>query len=312
MTSIVVVGSINMDLVVQTRQLPLPGETVLGDALLFIPGGKGANQAVAAARLGCPVSMVGKVGMDEFGPSLIENLKTSGVKTSAIEVDQESSSGTAVIIVSDKGENQIVVSPAVNGKVDADFVAAHENLLASAALIALQFEIPIPSIEKTLEIARKHHIKTIINTAPYTKTPQGFFAGVDILVSNEVEAGSLTGIEIRSVATAKQAAEKMLSQEGVSTAIITLGAAGSVLAQGNEVIHYPAFAINPADTTAAGDAFIGGLIAAYTQGVSNLEMLRYANAVGAITATRLGAQPSLPTKEEVEAFLLTAKLKKLD
>ncbi len=306
MASIVVVGSLNMDLMVQTRHLPLPGETVSGSALRYIPGGKGANQAVAAARLGCDVAMIGRVGNDQFGPVLLQNLQDAGINTRGVVMDTETPTGTAVILVDQKGENQIVVSPAANYKVCPDDITGFEELLSQAALIVLQFEIPLPSIQRTLEIARRHQIKTLINTAPFMDTPPGFYQGVSILVSNEIEAGNLAHMPVEDVASAKKAAVKILAEQGVGTSVITLGAMGSVLAQDEKVMDCPAFPVQAVDTTAAGDSFIGGFVSAYVRGLSAGEGLKFANAVGALTTTRLGAQTSLPTRAEVDFFLSNA------
>ncbi|MEM5775014.1 MAG: ribokinase [Anaerolineaceae bacterium] len=303
MSSVIVIGSLNMDLVVQAPHLPAAGETISGSDLHFIHGGKGGNQAVAAARLGCDVAMIAKVGSDQFGKSLISALDDAGVDANGVSIDPQSVTGTAVIVVADNGENQIVVSPAANYRLTPTDIEAAEELIANAKMVALQFEIPQDTIRKAIEIANKHNVEVLINCAPFTETQPGFYSGVNILVVNEVEAQALSGKLIKDVESAREASRVISTNLNVPKVIITLGADGAVATWDGESIHVPSVSVNAIDTTAAGDAFIGGLIAARLRGLPLLEVLEFANATGAITTTRLGAQTSLPTVVEVESLL---------
>lgn len=303
MASVLVIGSLNMDLVVKAPHLPAAGETISGGDLHFIQGGKGGNQAVAASRLGCDVAMVGKVGSDQFGKVLISALDEAGVDSRSILIDQEAVTGTAVIVVAENGENQIVVSPGANFRLGATDIDAVEELFTNAKMVAMQFEIPQGTIRRVIEIARRKNVEVLINCAPYTEVGPGFYSGVDFLVANEVEAHALSGINIADIQSAYEASLTIASKLNVPKVIVTMGADGAVAAWDGEIFHVPSLSVNAIDTTAAGDAFIGGLIAAYMRGLSPREVLEFANATGAITTTRFGAQTSLPTVVEVESFL---------
>ena len=299
MANIIVIGSLNADLVVRAPRFPAPGETISGEDLAIIPGGKGANQAVAAARQGTSVAMVGRVGKDSFGPTLIQNLQNNKVDITRVQTD-ESATGTAIIVVDASGQNSIVLSPGANGKVtpaDVDALSVQD-----VDTLLLQLEIPLEAVIHAASVARKNGLRVILNPAPARPIPDSLLVNVDILVPNEGELGLLTGVHVTEAASAEPAAKALLAK-GVQTVIVTLGSNGALLVTGDRTTHIPAFQVGVVDTTAAGDAFIGGLAAALLKGKSLEEAVRYGNASGALAATKFGAQPSLPTQDEVEQLL---------
>lgn len=301
MVDIVVVGSLNADLFLRVHRLPRPGETVHCYDSLSTLGGKGGNQAAAAARLGGRVSMVGRVGNDPFGSRSIEDLARQGIDTRHVIVDEETPTGTATVILPDRGANRIFVSPGANGRVDKGDVDNAEELLEHARILVLQFEIPFETVRHATELASRHGVKTILNPAPGYARPAEFLAQVDYLVPNATEAAILTGIGVKGLPAARKAAEKLLS-DGVPAVIVTLGGKGALVAAGQELTHEPARKVQVVDTTAAGDAFVGALAVALVEGFSLREAVRYANCAGALATTKLGSRISLPSKEEVEGL----------
>jgi ribokinase len=299
MSDILVIGSLNADLVVRAPRFPAPGETISGEDLAIIPGGKGANQAVAAARQGARVSMLGRVGNDSFGPTLIDNLQQNHVDTTYVLTDK-SATGTAIIVVDASGQNSIVLSPGANGKVSPADVDAFP--FQDADMLLLQFEIPLETVIHAARLARQNGLRVILNPAPARPIPDSLLADVDILVPNESELQLLSGQPVTDTDSAVTAAQALL-EKGVKTVIVTLGANGALLVTDEKVTHIPTFKVEVVDTTAAGDAFIGGLAAATLKGKSLEEAVRYGNASGALAATKFGAQPSLPTQNEVEQLM---------
>lgn len=301
MEPIVVIGSLNMDLVVKAAHMPAPGETVRGERFEMVPGGKGANQAAAIALLGWPAALVGRVGRDAFGPRLVENLARQGVDTAHIALDADAATGVALIIVDQAGQNSIVVAVGANGRVSPADVDAADELLRRAPFLVLQFEIPLETVAYAVRKAGRYGVPVILNPAPAAPMPAGLLRDVRYLVPNESEARYLTGLEVGDLASAERAARE-LQKGGAPTVIVTLGEKGALAVSGQEAFHVPAPHVEAVDTTAAGDAFIGGLAVALSRGMALKEAVRFANCAGALAVTRFGAQTSLPKGEEVEAL----------
>jgi ribokinase len=298
MPDILVIGSLNADLVVRAPHFPLPGETISGGDLQIIPGGKGANQAVAAARQGASVAMIGRVGKDSFGPFLIESLKSNNVDASHVRVD-ESATGTAIIVVDSNGQNSIVLSAGANGKVSALDIDA---LNLEAKVLLLQLEIPLETVIHTAKWGKQKGMIVILNPAPARELPDELIANADYIIPNETELSLLSGVPVTDDASADKAAKVLLSR-GAKNVIVTLGSNGALLVSEKQVIHVDAYKVEVIDTTAAGDAFIGGFASALLRGIEIEKAVKYANSCGALAATKFGAQPSLPTKEDVEKFI---------
>lgn len=294
---VLVIGSLNADLVVRAPRFPKPGETIGGGDLLTIPGGKGANQAVAAARQGAKTAMTGRVGQDHFAAFLIENLQANRVNVSHVLQDS-GASGTAIIIVDENGQNSIVISPGANGKVSAQDVDSAPD----AKILLLQFEIPMNTVLHAAKRYKAAGATVILNPAPARPIPNDLLPYVDIFVPNESELAALANMPTADLPSAELAAREMLKQ-GVQTVIVTMGSNGALLVTAGGSVHADAFKVDVVDTTAAGDAFIGGLAAQLLKSDDLPAAIRYGCACGALAATKLGAQPSLPTRDEVEKFL---------
>jgi len=313
---VVVVGSINMDLVARSQRIPHAGETVIGGDFRTVPGGKGANQAVAARRLGAQVCMLGRVGMDPFGSQLLDNLSKAGVDATWVGRDPQAASGIALIMVDDAGQNSILVAPGANMLLaPADMDAAEavtpellgvtpelQGVIASAQVMLLQLEIPLETVVRAAQIGHAHGVKVVLNPAPAQPLPPELTHLVDVLVPNEFEAALLTGLPVDSDEQIRAAASA-LRASGAANVIITLGGRGSLLATAEGFQHFPAFPVKPVDTTAAGDAFVGCLGAALAEGRTLEEAVRWGSAAGALSTTKKGAQPSLPYREDVKALL---------
>jgi ribokinase len=294
--AVAVVGSLNLDLVVRAARLPGPGETVSGDDVFRNPGGKGANQAVAAARLGRRVAMVGCVGDDAAGRELLESLAGAEVDTERVRVVDGVPSGTAFITVGDDGENQIVVSPGANARLTAADVDDARPALEAAAVTLLQLEVPLEVVAAAAATAGG---RVVLNPAPVRDLPGGLLAGVDVLVPNRVELAQLAGA--RPPSSVEEAAE-LAGRLPTRAVVVTLGADGALVVEDGRVTHVPAVAVRPVDTTAAGDAVCGGLADALAGGASLLEAARRAVRVAAAACLRPGAQASLPTPADLEAL----------
>jgi ribokinase len=271
--NIVVFGSINMDLVSRTPRLPVPGETLRGSDFFTAPGGKGANQAVACARLGASVAMIGRVGEDVFGAALRDGLRKFGVDVGSV-ISTPGPSGVAVIAVDERGENSIVIIPGANDQVGIDDLERLEAALHGADHLLLQLEIPLEAVTAATRLARTRKVHTIVDPAPASRLPEEFHTLIDVITPNETEAAALVGFTVNDPASAGQAGEMI-----------------------------PGFHIEAVDTTAAGDAFNGALAVALGKGLGLPDAVRFANAAGALAATRLGAQACMPTAAEVEKFL---------
>lgn len=298
---IVVIGSINMDLVTRTERLPWPGETLIGKEFHTLPGGKGANQAVAAARLGGSVAMVGRVGSDPFGPVLLDALRQDGVLTDYISVDPTFPTGNASIWVEDSGQNAILVAGGANMQVSPEDVDRAGALIKTARFVVLQFEIPVPAVRRAAEAAREAGAQVVLNAAPANAACLDWLHLVDFLIVNESEAQALSGLPV-SDASSGLAAARNLRERGAAVVVLTLGHQGAWWV-GEEEGFFPPFNVKAVDTTAAGDAFVGGLVVALCGGQPWQTGMRFASAVGALTVTRLGAQRSLPALADVQTFL---------
>lgn len=298
-----VVGSANMDMVVACERFPRPGETILAHDFGTFPGGKGANQAVACARLGGHVQFLGKMGEDPFRESLTEGLERDGVRLDGLLTDPELPTGVALITVDGRGENQIVVASGSNMRLTPADLEAHEALFAEAAVVLLQLEVPLETVARAVELAQAHGATVILNPAPAQPLPDDLLAGVDYLTPNESEAAHLAGLPLDGTASTEAAARALVGR-GVRCVIATLGAEGALVATAEGTKHFPACPVEPVDTTAAGDAFNGALAFALAAGQPLPEAVRLANAVGAYTVTRRGAQTSMPDRAALDAFLL--------
>ena len=299
---VVVVGSINMDLVARSPRIPHAGETVIGGDFRTVPGGKGANQAVAAARMGVKVGMLGRVGVDAFGDQLLDNLSGSGVDIACIRRAAQAASGIALIMVDDAGMNSILVAPGANMLLSPADMDAADPILASAQVMLAQLEIPLETVVRAAQIAHAHGVKVVLNPAPAQPLPLELTRLVDVLVPNEFEAALLTGLPVGSDDQIQEAATA-LRATGAANVIITLGGRGALLATAGGFQHFPAFLVKPIDTTAAGDAFVGSLGAALAEGRPLEEAMYWGSAAGALSTTKKGAQPSMPERSEVEALL---------
>jgi ribokinase len=301
--SLIIFGSINMDLVAQVPHLPRKGETLQSTNFFTTPGGKGANQAVAAAKLGIPTEFFGRVGGDNYGEELITSLQRAGVKTNYLFTDSSANSGIAIITVDDKGDNEIIVVPGANGQIQKTDIIRLKQILPGKTALLLQLEIPLFAVVAAAKTAKAAGVMVILDPAPtQANIPEELFPLVDIITPNEVEAAQLVGFTVDSQKSAILAAEKLLTR-GVKNAIVKLGEKGVVCATAEETFFVPAFAVNAVDTVAAGDAFNGALAAALCEGLSLPQGVVWGAAAGALAATKAGAQASLPTREELERFL---------
>ncbi|MBS1600288.1 MAG: ribokinase [Bacteroidetes bacterium] len=297
-SSIVVVGSSNTDMVVLADHLPGAGETVLGGKFFMNPGGKGANQAVAAARLGGAVTFIAKTGDDIFGKQSLELLKGEGIDTSHILTDKENPSGVALITVNKDGENCIVVASGSNAALTVADLSTLKEIIQQADIVLLQLEIPVSTVEYVAAVAAEAKVKVILNPAPAAVLSDHLLRQVSIITPNETEAEMLTGISIIDQETAILAAKK-LKDKGVHTVIITMGAQGALLLQDDLCVMVPTSVVKAIDTTAAGDVFNGALAVALSKNISIRNAVDFACKSAAISVTRLGAQASAPYKHEV-------------
>ncbi len=299
---VVVVGSANMDMVVQVSHLPIAGETVLGGTFVRARGGKGANQAVTAARLGGEVTFVARLGRDMFGQESVTAYQAEGINVDHIIWDDETPSGVALIMVNQAGENIIAVAPGANSRLAPEDMMAAEGAIKEASCVLMQLEIPLETVRVAVELAARHNVRVILNPAPAVPLSGDLLKKVDILTPNESEVTALAG-EYATVRV-MDAMPLLYHSSGVQTLVVTLGARGALI-----IDHYgkktqvPAFPVKAVDTTGAGDAFNGALAVALARGDKLTEAVRYANAAGALAVSRVGAQPSLPTNEEVKQFL---------
>jgi ribokinase len=299
---ILVLGSSNIDLILRVPRFHNPGETITGDNLVTAFGGKGANQAIAAKRLGGEVTFLTKLGVDSFGESYREYLTDAGLPPRFLLQDKKLPSGVAIIELVPRGENRIIVSPGANGSFSTRDLQKHPGVWRGIKVFVAQMETPLDTVTKGLLLARKKGCLTILNPSPAIPLPPKVLSLVDFMVPNEWEAQSLSGIKMKGKKDLPRIAQKLLGR-GVKNVVITLGAQGLYFKNRGEEIWMDAFRVKAVDTTAAGDAFMAALACGLAAEKSIREALKMANAAGALAATRLGAQPSLPNRPELERFL---------
>lgn len=298
-SSIVVIGSSNTDMVVKASHLPVPGETIIGGNFFMNAGGKGANQAVAAAKLGGNICFIAKVGDDIFGKQATESFKREGIDTSAVMVDANLPSGVALITVDDKAENCIVVAPGANAALSVSDLTKFKSTIESATIVLMQLETPVETIAYATNVAAAKEIKVVLNPAPACALPDDLLKNISIITPNEKEAEMLTGIPVTDIASAEKAAIA-LKEKGIETIVITMGAKGALIFDDNkfEVVKTPV--VKAIDTTAAGDVFNGALVVALSEGKKKNEAVSFACRAASISVTRLGAQASAPYRRELE------------
>lgn len=300
---ITVVGSLNMDLFIETARLPSPGETVLGRNFRRTPGGKGANQAVAVARMGGICAMIGAVGGDSFGEEMLANLRTAGVDANAVARRANAASGVAMIVVDANGQNQIVVASGANETLSPDDIADHAALFQRSKAIVLQLETPLPAVETALRLGREAGALTVLNPAPCLELGDDLLRCCDWIVPNEIEAAQVSGVTVRGFADAATASKKLRGRSGGANVLITLGADGVWLDSKSFVGEVPGFRVQTVDTVGAGDTFIGAFVTRLSEGAEAREAARFGCAAAALAVTRRGAQAGIPLRAEVEAWL---------
>ena len=302
MKPIVIAGSSNTDLVAKTSRIPSIGETVIGNDFFTSQGGKGANQAAAAAKLGGEVIFIAKLGDDSFGKSSLESLKKLNINTTYITIARQTPSGVALISIDEVGRNSIIVAPGANSKLSPTDIDQAEEDIKKAGVIVSQLEIPLETVEYIASISKKYNIPFILDPAPARSLTKNLLAMTSIIKPNETEASELTGINVTCKDTAIKAAEKLLEM-GPETAIITLGSNGVLIANNGQKTFIDRIKVEAIDSTAAGDAFTGALAFGIAKGASVQEAAEFANFVAALSVTKLGAQQSLPSKNEVDEFI---------
>jgi ribokinase len=299
---VLVVGSANMDMVVSTRRFPRPGETILADAFAMFPGGKGANQAVAAAKLGARVHFIAKMGRDSFREDLLRSLETQGVQLEGVLTDEVTPTGVALITVDANGENEIVVASGSNMKLTPDDLVEHERLFREADVVLVQLEIPLATVERAVELGRAHGATVILNPAPARQLSPALIQNVDYLTPNETEVAQLARLSPDGVPTSHEAAARLI-ELGARNVVVTLGRKGALLVNRDCSDTFPALRVDAVDTTAGGDAFSGALAYGLSVGREPADAIRLANAVAGYAVTHRGAQPSLPDRPALEEFL---------
>lgn len=299
---IVVIGSSNVDLIMKMERLPERGETVTDGDFMQVYGGKGANQAVAAARAGGNVAFISCVGEDAYTPQMVANYRSDGIDTKYVFREKGIASGYALILIDSTGENIISVAPGANYRLTPQKIDEALPVFDNTAMIVMQYEIPEETIKHVIDIANQKGIPVMWNCAPARNFDDSYIPKINILVLNEVEAGFLAGMQVETGADAEKAAS-ILVAKGVEKVIITLGAKGAFVLTSEGKVSVPAFKVEAVDTTAAGDTFCGALAVALVEGKPQKEALRFAGAAAAISVTRMGAQPSVPMREEIDLFL---------
>jgi ribokinase len=299
---LVVLGSINADHILNLEQFPRPGETVIGNHYTVAFGGKGANQAVAAGRSGADISFIACVGADDIGERIRQQLQADRINITSVESSQGTTTGVALIFVNQHGENMIAIDPGANASVTPTYLARYQQLVIDASALLMQLESPLETVIAAAQLAKQHQTQVILNPAPARELPDSLLSMIDIITPNETEAERLTGVVISDDASADSAAQ-ILHSKGIPMVIITLGSRGVWLSQRGKGILVPSFKVNAVDTIAAGDTFNGALVTALLEGQDTDSAVRFAHAAAAIAVTRAGAQPSVPWRKEIDAFL---------
>lgn len=302
MKKLTVLGSINADHVISVPYFAKPGETLTGHSYHIAYGGKGANQAVAAARLGAKVSFIGCIGDDDIGQAMKTEFEKDGINTRPIKSIANEMTGIAMIQVAESGENSIVISAGANGHLDETVVAEFKSEIAQADYLLMQLETPLPAIIQAAKIAKENNTQVVLNPAPARELPDELLSLLDMITPNETEAEILTGVKVVDEVSAKQAAQ-VFHQKGIQKVLITLGSKGVFVSENGQGEIVAGFRVNAVDTTAAGDTFNGGLVTAMLEDKPLDEAIRFAHAAAAISVTRKGAQPSIPTRQETFDFL---------
>jgi ribokinase len=302
MSKIVVVGSSNTDMIAKIERIPKPGETVIGGKFSTAAGGKGANQAVAAARAGGNVTFIARVGEDMFGEQAVQGFVEDGIDVSHVLKDTEAPSGVALIFVDEKGENSIAVASGANANLAPADVEAASDAVTSADVLVMQLEVPLETVEAAAAIASANDVRVILNPAPAQPLSDELLRHVSVLTPNEGEAELLTGVKVESEKDAEAAAKALLAK-GIKNVLVTLGAKGVLAADADGTQLVPGFEVKAVDTTAAGDVFNGALAVAIAEGKPLKQAVAFANAAGALSVTKLGAQPSAPSREQIDEFL---------
>ncbi|KOO13800.1 ribokinase [Vibrio xuii] len=302
MNKLVVLGSVNADHVLQVPSFPRPGETLHGRNYQVIPGGKGANQAVAAARLKADTGFIACVGDDAFGINIRENFKMDNINITGVKMQPNCPTGIAMIQVSDSGENSICISAEANAELTAQAIEPDLERIRQANYLLMQLETPMCGIEKAAQVAKEARTNVILNPAPARELPDSLLACVDVITPNETEAEVLTGVTVTDNDSAQEAANA-LHRKGIEIVMITLGAKGVWLSQNGRGELIPGFKVDATDTTAAGDTFNGALVTGLLEDLPLESAIKFAHAAAAISVTRFGAQTSIPTRDEVDAFL---------
>ncbi len=303
---VAVVGSANVDLVLRTERMPIKGETLIGDAFDIFTGGKGFNQAAAAARLGADVTLIAKIGDDPFADILRSAIDSENINTEFVKTDADAGTGVAAIVVEPDGENSIIVVPGANMRLTPGDIDVAQNSIAEADVLLLQLETPINTSEHAIEIAKANETIVILDPAPARSLPANLLSQVDILKPNEVEAGVLSGRAVSTPedgVTAAKALQSQIASDGLSAVVLTLGQQGVLTYTQTQNTHLPAIAVDVVDTTGAGDAFSGALATALAEDKPLIEAVMFANAAGAAAVTTLGATPSMPKREKIEEIL---------
>lgn len=300
-TRILVVGSANVDLVTRVPRCPKPGESLIGQSFKTVPGGKGANQAVAAARLGAETYFAGCVGNDHFGAMLKDQLAAANVDVTHVKTHASEPTGTAVILVADSGENSIIVTPSANYGLTVEDIENLKPVFGRVDAVLVQLEIPLEVVEAVLDMAARHKVQSILDAGPAQKVPGSLIEKADILSPNETEAETMTGLPVTNIEEARIAAAA-LREKGARHIVLKLGARGALHMEMDDWLHVPAFDVDAVDTVAAGDAFTAAL-AVFWKSHSHSQVMRYACAAGTLATLVEGAQPSMPARASVEAFL---------